>query len=75
MNAQDVVKEYLRVAPEQGDWPLEDHLDGLASGILNALVEDGHRVVRSGNCGQHRVAGAQHDCGCITVRFVDEWTP
>lgn len=37
-----IVYEYLRVAPEQGDWPYEDHLEGLASGIVEALRSAGH---------------------------------
>lgn len=32
-----LVKDYLIGAPEQGDWEWEDHCEGLAGGILQAL--------------------------------------
>lgn len=32
-----IIRDYLVTAPEQGDWPWEDHCEGLASGILAAL--------------------------------------
>lgn len=34
-----VVTLYLINQPEQGDWEWEDHCEGLAGGILNALRE------------------------------------
>lgn len=32
-----VVTAYLLAPPEQGEWPWEDHCEGMASGVLNAL--------------------------------------
>lgn len=32
-----IIADYLAHAPEQSDWPWEDHCEGLAGGILAAL--------------------------------------
>ena len=35
--AEGPIEQYLIHQPEQGDWPWEDHCNGLAGGILDAL--------------------------------------
>lgn len=39
-----IVARYLLNAPEQGDWPWEDHCDGMAGGIVEALRAAGALV-------------------------------
>lgn len=42
----DVIRRYLMRAPEQGEWPLEEHCDGMAGGIMLDLMEAGYEIVR-----------------------------
>ena len=44
--ARHVIRDYLLHAPEQSDWPDEDHANGLALGVLGALEEAGYMVAR-----------------------------
>src|SRR5262245_58530045 len=46
-SAEAVVTNYLMHAPEQGDWPWEEHCNGLASGVLAALDAHGFRVTNT----------------------------
>ena len=41
-DAQQVIRNALINAPEQGDWPWEDHCDGVASSITEHLIRAGH---------------------------------
>lgn len=40
------VKDYLANPPEQGDWSDDDHLDGIAGGVLSALGRAGYLSVK-----------------------------
>jgi hypothetical protein len=65
--AQDIVRDYLVNAPEQSDWPWEDHCDGLAMGILGSLHRAGWRIVRTEPYGRS-------SRGTI-VTVTDQWDP
>ena len=43
------IEQYLIHQPEQGDWPWEDHCNGLAGGILAALRAAGVVLVPIGD--------------------------
>lgn len=43
--AEGPIRDYLVHQPEQGDWPWEDHCEGLAGGILAALSRAGVALV------------------------------
>jgi hypothetical protein len=43
--AEQVIAQYLQHAPEQGDWPDDEHAEGVASGVLGALTAAGYCVV------------------------------
>jgi hypothetical protein len=45
-DAERIAAAYLAHAPEQGDWPWEDHCEGVASGIFYALHDAGWRLVK-----------------------------
>lgn len=43
--ALNIARDYLIHQPEQGDWPWEDHCEGIAGGILDALHQSGFVLV------------------------------
>lgn len=44
LEVKKIITEYLIHAPEQSDWPWEDHCDGLAGGILTQLKLNGYEL-------------------------------